>query len=312
MFADMVGSSALSTRLDPEEQSEVIASFQSCCSTEIKRLVGSSALSTRLDPEEQSEVIASFQSCCSTEIKRLGGTVAQYLGDGMLAYFGYPAAHEDDAERAIRAGLAIIESISKPQSNVSSTLQARIGIASGVVVVGDLVREGVTQENAAIGETTNLAARLQSLAEPNTILIAPETHRLVGPLFEHRDLGQQTLKGFDEPLYVWQVIRPSQIENRFEVRRAARGTRLLGRDEELDLLWRRWEQAKRGEGRVVLVTGEPGIGKSRLPPRVACLAHTTCCPRAMSGHAAAPSTSPMNCRRFIRNPHLRWREQTIR
>ena len=144
------------------------------------------------------------------------------------------------------------------------TLQARIGIASGVVVVGDLVREGVTQENAAIGETTNLAARLQSLAEPNTMVIAPETHRLVGALFEYRDLGPQTLKGFGEPLHVRQVIRPSKIENRFEVRRAAVGSPLLGRDEELDLLWRRWEQAKRGEGRVVLVTGEPGIGKSRL------------------------------------------------
>jgi len=227
-------------------------------------MVGSSALSTQLDPEEQREVISSFQGCCATEIKLLGGMVAQYLGDGVLAYFGYPAAHEDDAERAIRSGLAIIDRISKPQSNVPLTFQARIGIASGVVVVGDLVREGVTQENAAIGETTNLAARLQSLAEPNTIVIAPETHRLVGPLFEYRDLGSQTLKGFGGRLHVRQVIGPSQIENRFEARRAAMGSRLLGRDEELDLLWRRWEQAKRGEGRVVLVTGEPGIGKSRL------------------------------------------------
>jgi class 3 adenylate cyclase/tetratricopeptide (TPR) repeat protein len=227
-------------------------------------MVGSSVLSTRLDPEEQRDVVSAFQSCCAAEIKRLGGMVAQYLGDGVLAYFGYPAAHEDDAERAIRSGLAIIDSISKAQSNIPLTVQARVGITSGVVVVGDLVREGVTQKDAAIGETTNLAARLQSLAEPNTILIAPETYRLVGALFEYRNLGLQTLKGFGEPLRVWQVIRPSQIENRFEVRRAAMGSRLLGRDEELDLLRRRWEQAKRGEGRVVLVTGEPGIGKSRL------------------------------------------------
>src|SRR5262245_35953064 len=227
-------------------------------------MVGSSALSTRLDPEEQRDAVSAFQSCCAGEIRRLGGMVAQYLGDGWLAYFGYPAAHEDDAERAVRAGLAIIDRISKPQSNVLLTLQARIGIASGVVVVGDLVREGVTQKDAAIGETTNLAARLQSLAEPNTVLISPETYRLVGALFEYRDLGSQTLKGFGEPLHVREVIRPSQIENRFEVRRAAMGSRLLGRDEELDLLWRRWEQAKRGEGRVVLITGEPGIGKSRL------------------------------------------------
>jgi class 3 adenylate cyclase/predicted ATPase len=227
-------------------------------------MVGSSALSTRLDPEEQRDVVSAFQSFCATEIKDLGGMIAQYLGDGVLAYFGYPAAHEDDAERAVRAGLAILEAVGtlKPATNV--TLQARIGIASGIVVVGDLVHEGVTQENAAIGETTNLAARLQSLAEPNTMLIAPETHRLVGALFEYRDLGSQTLKGFGEPLQVREVIRPSKIENRFEVRRAGMGSRLLGRDEELDLLWRRWEQAKRDEGRVVLLTGEPGIGKSRL------------------------------------------------
>ena len=177
-------------------------------------MVGSSALSTRLDPEEQRDVVSAFHSCCAGEIKRLGGMVAQYLGDGVLAYFGYPAAHEDDAERAIRSGLAIVDRMSKPQSNLPLTFQARIGIASGVVVVGDLVREGVTQENAAIGETTNLAARLQSLAEPNTIVIAPETHRLVGPLFEYRDLGSQTLKGFGEPLRARQVIKPSKIENR--------------------------------------------------------------------------------------------------
>jgi class 3 adenylate cyclase/predicted ATPase len=227
-------------------------------------MVGSSALSTRLDPEEQRDVVSAFQSFCAAKIKDLRGMVAQYLGDGVLAYFGYPAVHEDDAERAVRAGLAILEAVGTLNPATNVTLQARIGIASGIVVVGDLVRAGVTQKNAAIGETTNLAARLQSLAEPNTIVIAPETHRLVGALFEYRDLGAQTLKGFGEPLHVRQVIRPSQIENRFEVRRAATGSRLLGRDEELDLLWRRWEQAKRGEGRVVLVTGEPGIGKSRL------------------------------------------------
>ena len=227
-------------------------------------MVGSSVLSTRLDPEDQRDVVSAFQTCCANEIKGLDGMVAQYLGDGVLAYFGYPAAHEDDAERAVRAGLAILDVVGALQAAPGVTLQARIGIASGVVVVGDLGREGVTQENAAIGETTNLAARLQSLAAPNTIVIAPETHRLVGALFEYRDLGSQTLKGFGEPLLVRQVIRPSKIENRFEVRRPAMGSRLLGRDEELDLLWRRWEQAKRGEGRVVLVTGEPGIGKSRL------------------------------------------------
>ena len=226
-------------------------------------MVGSSALSTRLDPEEQREVVGAFQACCAKEIKRLGGMVAQYLGDGVLAYFGYPVAHEDDAERAVRAGLAVLDAVGtvKPVPGVS--LGVRIGVASGVVVVGDLIREGITQENAAIGETTNLAARLQSLAEPNSIVISSETHRLVGALFEYRDLGHHALKGFGEPIPVHQVLRASNLENRFDARQHA-GAPLLGREEELDLLVRRWQQAKAGEGRAVLIAGEPGIGKSRL------------------------------------------------
>ena len=227
-------------------------------------MVGSSALSTRLDPEEQRDVVSGFQGCCAAEIKRLGGMVAQYLGDGVLAYFGYPAAHEDDAERAVHAGLAILGAVSSATLGRRVRLEARIGIATGVVVVGDLVHEGVTQENAAIGETTNLAARLQALAEPGTLLVCPETHRLVGVLFEYRDLGRHELKGFAKPMHVHQVMRASKVENRFEARRADVASPLLGRDEELELLLRRWEQAKRGEGRVVLLTGEAGIGKSRL------------------------------------------------
>ena len=227
-------------------------------------MVGSSALSTRLDPEEQRDVVGAFQSCCASEIKRLDGFVAQYLGDGVLAYFGYPAAHEDDAERAIRAGLAILDAVRAHKPAPGVALGARIGVATGVVVVGDLVREGVTQENAAIGETTNLAARLQSLAEPNTLVISPDTHRQVGALFEYHDLGQQTLKGFSEPLLVRQVLGASKVENRFEARHPSGSSALLGRDEELDLLLRRWGQAKRGEGRVILLSGEAGIGKSRL------------------------------------------------
>ena len=227
-------------------------------------MVGSSALSTRLDPEEQREVVSSFQTCCATEIKRLGGMVAQYLGDGVLAYFGYPAAHEDDAERAVRAGLSILSAMGNTKSAQGAVLQARIGIATGVVVVGDLVREGVTQENAAIGETTNLAARLQTLAEPDALLICPDTHRVIGKLFEYRDLGRHDLKGFARPVHVRQVSSASKVENRFEARQADVAFPLLGRDEELELLLRRWEQAKRSEGRVVLLTGEAGIGKSRL------------------------------------------------
>ena len=227
-------------------------------------MVGSSALSTRLDPEEQRDVVGAFQACCASEIKRLGGMVAQYLGDGVLAYFGYPTAHEDDAERAVHAALAILDVVGALKPAADVILQARIGIASGVVVVGDLVREGGTQENAAIGETTNLAARLQSLAEPNTIVISPQTHRLVGALFEYHDLGRHSLKGFAEPVHVRQVAGASEFESRFEAMHQSGTSPLLGREEELDLLVRRWEQAKRGEGRVALVIGEPGIGKSRL------------------------------------------------
>lgn len=227
-------------------------------------MVGSSALSTQLDPEVHRDVVAAFQSACATEIKRLDGMVAQYLGDGVLAYFGYPTAHEDDAERAVRAGLAILAAVEtlRPAGHVS--VQTRIGIASGIVVVGDLVREGVTQENAAIGETTNLAARLQGIAEPNTLVISPETHRLVGALFEYRDLGPHAAKGFAAPIAVRQVLRASAVENRFEARHPEGTTPLLGRDEELELLMRRWQQAKSEGGRVVLITGEAGIGKSRL------------------------------------------------
>ena len=227
-------------------------------------MVGSSGLSTRLDPEMQREVVSAFQAYCAGEINRLGGMVAQYLGDGVLAYFGYPAAHEDDAERAVRTGLSILAGIGDLKAAPGVTLQARIGVATGVVVVGDLIREGVMQENAAIGETTNLAARLQSIAETDTVLICPVTHRLVGVLFEYRDLGVHTLKCFTSPVAVRQVMGASNAVNRFQARRADVAAPLLGRDEELELLLRRWRDASRGEGRVVLLTGEPGIGKSRL------------------------------------------------
>jgi class 3 adenylate cyclase/tetratricopeptide (TPR) repeat protein len=227
-------------------------------------MVGSSALSTRLDPEEQSEVVSSFQECCAREIKARGGMVAQYLGDGVLAYFGYPKAHENDAERAILAGLAILKAVETVRTAANVAVQTRIAIGSGVVVVGDLMREGVTQENAAIGETTNLVARLQAIAEPNSLVISPVTHRLVGALFDYRDLGRHTLKGFPDPVHVRQVLAPSKVESRFEAQHQAGTSPLLGREEELDLLLRRWVQVKAGDGRVIHITGEPGIGKSRL------------------------------------------------
>jgi class 3 adenylate cyclase len=164
-------------------------------------MVGSSALSTRLDPEEQGDVIAAFHACCANEIKALGGMVAQYLGDGVLAYFGYPTAHENDAERAILAGLAILKAVGTMKTAADVAVQTRIAIGSGVVVVGDLMREGVTQQNAAIGETTNLVARLQAIAEPNSLVISSVTYRLVGALFDYRDLGRHSLKGFSEPVH---------------------------------------------------------------------------------------------------------------
>ena len=228
-------------------------------------LVGSSELSTQLDPEQNREVIGSFLSCCATEIKRLDGMVATFLGDGILAYFGYPVAHEDDAERALRAGLAIIEAVSKLEPAPNVKLQTRIGVASGVVVVGDLVREGVAQQNAVIGETTNLAARLQALAEPNTMVISPDTYDdLVGALFEYLDLDMQTVKGFAEPVHARQVLSLSAVESRFEARNKERVSRILGRNDEVELIERRWEHARLGNGRVVLVSGEAGIGKSRI------------------------------------------------
>jgi class 3 adenylate cyclase len=227
-------------------------------------MVGSSALSTRLDPEEQGDVIAPFHTCCADEIKSLGGMVAQYLGDGVLAYFGYPTAHENDAEQAILAGLAILKAVASLKPATDLALQTRIAIGSGVVVVGDLIRQGLTQENAAIGETTNLVARLQAIAEPNSVVISPVTHRLVGALFDYRDLGRHALKGFAEPVHVRQVLGRSKVESRFEAQHQSGTSQLLGREEELDLLLGRWEEAKRGEGRVVVLTGEPGIGKSRI------------------------------------------------
>jgi class 3 adenylate cyclase len=182
-------------------------------------MVGSSLLSTRLDPEEQIEVIAGFHARCASEIKALGGMVAQYLGDGLLAYFGYPTADENDAERAILAGVAILKTAGTLTTAADVPVQIRIAIGSGVVVVGDLMREGVTQENAAIGETTNLVARLQAIAELNSLVISPATHRLVGALFDYRDLGRHTLKGFPEPVHVREVLGPSEVESRFEAQR---------------------------------------------------------------------------------------------
>ena len=224
-------------------------------------LVGSTALSARSDPEDLREVIGAYHRCVAETVARFGGFVAKYMGDGVLVYFGYPQTHEEDAERAVFAGLAVIQSIALLA--LPQRLQVRVGIASGIVVVGDLIGEGSAQERGVVGETTNLAARLQGLAEPGTLVIADGTRRQLGSLFEIEDLRPQPLAGFAEPQHAWRVIGESGEVSRFEALRSS-GTPLVGRDEELDLLLRRWQQAKTGEGRVVLITGEPGIGKSRL------------------------------------------------
>jgi class 3 adenylate cyclase len=230
-------------------------------------LVGSTALSTRMDPEDLREVISAYQRCVAETVRRFDGFVAKYMGDGVLAYFGYPLAHEHDAERAVRAGLNLVEAVPKLTTNAGSPLQVRIGIATGLVVVGDLIGAGAAQEQAVVGETPNLAARLQALAEPGTVAIASSTRTLIGGLFEYRDLGAVAMKGFGENVPAWQVLSPSAAESRFEALRTTT-TPLLGRDEEIDLLMRRWEQAKRGNGCVVLIAGEPGIGKSRIAQTV--------------------------------------------
>jgi class 3 adenylate cyclase len=231
-------------------------------------LVGSTALSARLDPEDLRIIISTYHGCCTELVNRNGGFVAKYIGDGVLAYFGYPQAHEHDAERAVCAALNLVEAVPKLAPHAGSPLQVRVGIATGLVVVGDLIGAGSAQEQAVVGETPNLAARLQALAEPSAVVIAAATRRLTGGLFEYRDLGTMALKGFAENVQAWQVLGAGTAESRFEALRATT-TALVGREEEIDLLIRRWEQAKRGDGFVVLISGEPGIGKSRIAQAVA-------------------------------------------
>jgi class 3 adenylate cyclase/predicted ATPase len=229
-------------------------------------LVGSTALSARMDPEDLREVISAYQGCVAEAVRRFGGFVAKYMGDGVLIYFGYPAAREDDAERAVRAGLELIAKAGGVKTH--APLQTRVGIATGLVIVGDLIGSGASQEQAIVGETPNLAARLQGVAEPNSVVIAESTRKLVGNLFELEDLGAKDLKGVTGPVQVWRALRAASVESRFEALHAGGVTELVGRGEELDLLLRRWARAKSGEGQVVLLSGEPGIGKSRLTAAV--------------------------------------------
>jgi class 3 adenylate cyclase/tetratricopeptide (TPR) repeat protein len=226
-------------------------------------LVGSTALAARLDPEDLREVVGAYHRVVADTVAAAGGFVAKYMGDGVLVYFGYPQAHEHDAEQAVRAGLALVDRIGRLETR-AGTLSGRVGIATGVVVVGDLLGSGDSQERGVVGETPNLAARLQGMGGSGVVLIADSTRRLVGDLFEYRNLGFVDIKGLAEPVPAWQVLRERTIENRFEALRSAALSPLVGRDEELGLLMRRWERAREGDGQIVLISGEAGIGKSRM------------------------------------------------
>jgi predicted ATPase/class 3 adenylate cyclase len=218
-------------------------------------LVGSTALSTGMDPEDLREVFAAYSTCAEETVSKFGGNVAQYMGDGILVYFGYPHAHEDDAEQAVRAGLELIAAVVALKTR--GPQQVRVGVATGVVVVGNLTP-------SIVGETPNLAARLQSIAKPNMVVISEGTRRLLGHLFELEDLGTRDLKGISAPVQVWAVLRPSSSTIRFEALHPSGMTALVGREEEYELLRRRWSKAKEGEGQVILLSGEAGIGKSHL------------------------------------------------
>ena len=227
-------------------------------------LVGSTELSANLDPEDMGALIRRYQECCAEVVRRWDGHIAKYMGDGVLVYFGYPRAHEDDAERAVRAGLDLAEGVAQLSSGDGASLAARIGIATGLVMVGDLIGEGAAREEAVVGETPNLAARLQAIATPGSVVVDPRCRQLIGGLFEYADLGGHDLKGFAEPIQAWRVLRESRAESRFEALHGSHLTVLVGREHEIGLLMDRWERAEEGEGQVVLLSGEPGIGKSRI------------------------------------------------
>ncbi len=245
-------------RLDVAERRQLTVMF---CD-----LVGSTVLSTHLDPEDYHTVVQQYHKTCEAVIQRYEGFVPQHLGDGVLVYFGYPAAHEDDAQRAVRTGLGVVEAIQQlsfPTLRLPHPVQVRIGIHTGLVVIGE-IGGSEKRERLALGETPNLAARVQGVAEPNTVALSAVTHRLVQGLFECQELGQHELKGFAAPVVVYRVARESATQSRFEASVSAGLTPLVGREEELGVLRRRWEQVKAGSGHVVLLSGEPGIGKSRL------------------------------------------------
>ena len=229
-------------------------------------MVGSTAIGARLDPEDFRDVVDAYHRCVTENVTRLGGFVARYMGDGVLTYFGYPIAHENDAESAVRSAIAIVDAVPRLDTAAGppSTLCARVGIATGMVIVGHLIGAGESLERAVVGDAPNLASRLQSNAEPGSVAIEESTRRLIGGLFDYRDIGSRAIKGYEHPVRVWRVLRESSIDSRFEALRAGGAAPLFGREDELALLLHRWREVQRGEGRVVLLSGEAGIGKSRL------------------------------------------------
>jgi len=231
-------------------------------------LVGSTGLSARLDPEDMNAVMDAYHAACARIMLTYDGVIGDFRGDGILAYFGYPRAHEDDAARTVRAGLDIIAAVARLKTPAAEPLAVRIGIATGLVVVGDL-RGSALREHAVVGDTPNLAARLQALAEPGTIIVAASTRRLLGDLFRLHDLGRLDVKGVAEPVAAWAVEGVSASESRFEAVHMAGLTDFIGREEEIDFLLERRRLAWRGEGQIVLIAGEAGIGKSRLAAALA-------------------------------------------
>jgi class 3 adenylate cyclase len=227
-------------------------------------LVDSTRLSTLFDPETLSEMLRAYRGVCTQCAERFGGKVAKFMGDGILIYFGYPLAHEDDAERAVRAGLAIVRDLPSLRSHPDAPLHVRVGIATGLVVVGELIGTDLSQEHTVVGQTPNLSARLQSLAPPDGIIVAPRTYQLTAGLFDFADMGEHVVKGFDVPVRVWRVEGESRAESRFDAHSGGCMAPIVGRRREIGLLIDRWQATEKGEGQVVLISGEPGVGKSRL------------------------------------------------
>ena len=265
-IAELSGSSAAvaNQRLTAEPASAAAVAERRQLTVMFCDLVGSTALSARLDPEDMGDLIRAFQGAVALAVVRFDGHVAKLMGDGALVYFGYPRAHEDDADRAVRAGLKLVEAVRVLRQERGVALDVRVGIATGPVVVGEVMGEGQARERGVVGETPNLAARLQALAEPASVVVAASTRRLLGEAFELRALGPQVLKGFADSVPAWMVLRESENLSRFEASRSETMTPFVGREQEVALLIERWRDATEGEGQVVLLSGEAGIGKSRI------------------------------------------------